>query len=273
MRADPVRGDTRLGRQRTHDLVEPHAAEMGLARREEPGRIRRHQRGPGLHRGERAIGDRHHALAPALAAQDEEGPIRPDGAAGQRDELGRAQARAVEQLHQRGEPKVERRAGHGPVVDQREQPLDLAVRQRPGERTAGAPARQRGGRIVAAQAFLAEKGEETAQRGGLARDRAAREPGPPVGEPAERLAVGPGEPAAERDGGGAQIGRIGHQRVARGARLGGEHLEEALDQQRVLAAGQRRAGPRHQAASRCTASTAIMRASGSWPTARSAATI
>jgi hypothetical protein len=66
-------------------------------------------------------------------------------------------------------------------------------------------------------------------------------------------------------GGPVQIAAIRRERIGRGARLGGHHLEEAFDQSGV--------GHRFPAHSRAMASAAIMRASPVMPTPLSAAII
>src|SRR5690606_25385682 len=176
----------------------------------------------------------------------------------QPNQLGRAQAGPVEQLEQR-----EQAQGLGPVavgfgLGAGEQRLDFAVREDLRQRAPRRGARQRGCRIVSAQAFVDEKAVELAQRRALARDGRRRQRRPALAQPAERGAVG-GLEIADQYLGALEVAAVGGESIGGSAPLGGEHGEEG-----VYGAG-------HQA--RATASAAIIRASALSPTRSRARTI
>ena len=64
---------------------------------------------PGEVGGKRRGGERHHALAPALAAHGQYLAAPRGGGAGERDQLGDAEPGGVEQLEQRGEHQAVKR--------------------------------------------------------------------------------------------------------------------------------------------------------------------
>ena len=100
VRADSFGRDAGARAELTDDLIEADTAEMRLARRKQPKRISGHERRPGGDRVARPIGDRHEPFPAALSPQDQERPIGCDGTARQRNQFGRAHARAVEQFDQ-----------------------------------------------------------------------------------------------------------------------------------------------------------------------------
>ncbi len=85
---DPLRGDTCGGGQLLHQLIEPNAAKIIFARREQPGTFSRDMRQPRGNGGPRPIRYRHQPLTRALALQNQERPIRCQRATGQGYQFG-----------------------------------------------------------------------------------------------------------------------------------------------------------------------------------------
>jgi hypothetical protein len=200
-----------------------------------------------------AVGDRDEALAAALALEDQEGLVGAEGVARQRDQLGGAQAGAVEQLDQRRQAQRQRtRLRPLAALDFGEQGVDGGVVEHPGQRPGAGGSGQSGGGVVGAQALVLEEGVEAAQRGRLAGDGGALERQPGGRQRLQPVRRSGGETAAEQLRRAAQVPAVGEQGVGGGARLRRHHLEEGADQPPVLARG---------AHSRVIASAAIIRAS------------
>ena len=134
-----------------------------------------------------------------------------------------------------------------------EHALDLAFVEDARKRPLEARARQRGRRIVAAQAVVDEEAEEAPQRRRPPRNRRRRELGPGRAEPRQIV----GRRRSQRPGRlrrALEVVAIGGERMARGAGFGGQHVEEAVDQRAVV-----------RSHVRDSVSAAIMRAVKSWP--------
>ena len=194
----------------------------------------------GRHGGARHLGQRHQALAPALAAHHQEPLLGGPRGAGQGDQLGDAQARGVEKLdqavHSPGPGRLGgvRRLGGGLLGDG-EQPVDLGHREHLGQAAAALGPRNRGGGIALGQALRIEEAVEAAHAGQPARRRGALE--------ATRLQLGEvGPDARGLDGAGSkpqarqvaeivvEIAPIGRERVGGRAPLGGQHVEIGVHQ-------------------------------------------
>src|SRR5947209_7216533 len=100
VRTDPIGRDAGGGGELADELVEADTAQMLLSRRKEPEGIAGHQGRPFGDGCAGAVGDRHEPFLGALAAQNQEGLVRPQCVAREGDEFGRTEAGAVEQLDQ-----------------------------------------------------------------------------------------------------------------------------------------------------------------------------
>ena len=148
--------------------------------------------------------------------------------------------------------------GCGLVLGGGEQPRDLGMIEQARQRTPRARTGQGGRRIVCAQAFVDQKSVKLAQRRTLARQRRRGEIAPRRAQSCQIVTAG-GCQIADMFARAFEIAAIGGQRVCRRTAFGGEHREEGFDRYRDYA--------------RATASAAIIRASGSSPTRRSAETM
>ena len=178
--------------------------------------------------------NRHQPLLVALAAKDQERLARPHRAPRQRHQLGRAQARAVKQFEQREVAQRQRLAARRAVLDRGEHRLDFVRRRDLGQRPLSARPRQRRRRIVAAQALVEQEAVETPQRRRSPRHRRGRELAQSLAEPRQRSsACRIAERRRATSAAAFEVAAIGGQRVARGARLGRHHVEEAIDQRSI----------------------------------------
>jgi hypothetical protein len=216
VRAHAIGRDPRLRRQRADQLIEPHAREMRLARGEQPRPPDRDMLAPRRHRRPRAVGDRHQPLAPALALEDQIGPVGMDRVARQRHQFGRAQPRSVEQLDQGREPQVERIGRHPrlPCRDHCEHRIDILGAQHLGQRPRRPRPRQRRARIVArASPSSARKAKNRRSAAAL---RATVDRASACHSPASRsISAAPASPSRpfQQFGGQPQIGAIGRDRI------------------------------------------------------------
>ena len=137
-----------------------------------------------------------------------------------------------------------------------------------GQRTGRTRPRQGAAGIVSAVTFVRQERVEPAKRRGLARDGGARQCAPILAQRGERGCVRLREAPTQCGGRQHQVAPIRRYRVGRRTGFRGQHLEEQLDELRVATTGHRLT-----AHSRAIASAAIIRASPSSPTDRSAPTI
>ena len=190
-------------------------------------------REPGGQRRARRRRQRHHPLAPALAAHQDHPRIAPRRRHRQRDQFADPEPGGVEDLHQADVAQPLRLGppeGRGGV----EQPVDLGLAQAAGQGALPLRPLDQRRRVVLAPAL--EKGEavELADRrqpprpGGLrhAAVGLVDEVGLDVGPPGVVVAA-----AARREEGRevAEVAGVGEQRVARGVALGLDRLEEPLE--------------------------------------------
>ena len=185
VRTDLCRIDPRFGGQFADDLKQPNAADMhialacclGGARREQIARFLGHKGMPDTHRLSCAIRYGNKAFFTALTGQYDKWPVAHDRGSRQYHQFRGTQPRAVEQFDQRRQAIVERRRlwfGQ-PRLDRLEQRLDFFLIKDFGQTALLHGPWQRRRRIVRAQPFLFQKAEKSAQRSGLARDRAGRQ--------------------------------------------------------------------------------------------------
>ncbi len=139
--------------------------------------------------------------------------------------------------------------GPGSLADRGEQPVDIGMAQYLGQSPLRTGAGQDRRRIVGPQPFFMQKGIKAPERRRLARNGGVGQLRPAIGQPAQRIGIGIGQPA-HRVPRQPQVGAIGGQRIARRARLGRHHLQKAIEQRAVA--------NRH---ARAMASAAIIRAS------------
>ena len=196
-----------------------------------------------------AAGDRREPLLVALAADHQERLAGPDRAARQADQLARPKPRAVEQFEQGEIAHRPRLPARGAVLGGGEHPLDLGLVEDPRQAAARAAGAAGGGGIVLAQPIVDQEAEEAAQRGGAPGDgRRARDPPSARRDSPDRALLACAE-RGQRLRRALEIVAIGRERVPRGPGLGGEHVEEAVDQRAVV-----------RAHVRASASAAIIRA-------------
>src|SRR5205085_2437790 len=115
--------------------------------------------------------DRHDPLLVALAEAADEPVLEVDTAALERDRLGDAKTRAVEELDERAVAEVARLRAGGRL----DEPLGLRRRERAREPPRAARQVELGGRVVGARTEERLVAEEGAERGGPAGDRRRRE--------------------------------------------------------------------------------------------------
>ena len=94
--------------------------------------------------------------------------------------------------------------------------------------------RQRGGRIVLAQALVEQKAEEAPQRRRAPGHRRGCKVAPLGTELRKGIAAGVPQPPAEGLGGALKVRAIGDQSVAGSPGLGRHHVEETIDEDFVL---------------------------------------
>ena len=267
VRADPRRIDPASAAELLDQLVETDAANMGPAGRKQPLAVCGDVRTPQRRGGAGTIRDRHQPLAPALALQDQIGPVGRDRAQRQRDQFGRSEPGTVEQFDQCRETEVEGqwRFDRQPALEFGKQPVDIVMAEDFGQRPARHWPRQGRAGIIGTQPLVRQKREETPKRGRFTRNGRRCERHPMFGQLRDLSLPHLGETAIEMLGSATQIGCVGDQRVLGRPRFRRQHFEEAIDQPRIVSLACHHV--------RISASAAIIRASGSRPTRRSAVTI
>ena len=270
--------DAAPGRDLLDEDVEAMARQVPFAggRGEEVGRAapplglaRVADREPGGRGGARGRRKRHHALAPALAADQEPARVAARRRGGQGYELGHAHAGGVEHLHQAGVARaLGLRAPHGGGGV--EHPVHLLLRKRPRQAAVAARAADLDRGVVGAPALLEGEAVELADRGEPARAGRAREAGRgAVDEVVLHVRAlrgleaqgSPAEPAREV----LEVAPVGELGVARGPELGRLRLQKGLD---PMLGGDHGASPPEAAPPRIRSWSAARRAVSSNPARR-----
>ena len=171
----------------------------------------------------------------------------------QAHQLARAKPRPVEQLEESKVTERGRLPARRPVLGSFEHACDLALVENARQRSLEARAREGFGRIVLAKTIIDQERVEAPERGRTAGDCRWGEFRPLGAETGKVVVAGVAERLAQALCRALEIVAVGGQRVPRRARLRRHHVEEPVDERRVL-----------RAHVRDRPSAAIIRAVKSW---------